>query len=122
VPSHRNAWNAMECPQEGRGVCSGKLPAIYSTLHINCMNEVKTCFGKGFGWICALYRWLVQECAYISFCPKSLQVLNYLARELCRRIDTLFISVGGQEGGLGGGTFLAGGPKFTQLNFSYNSS
>ena len=31
------------------------------------------------------------------------------------QIDTLFISVGGQEGGLGGGgSFWAGGPKFTR--------
>jgi hypothetical protein len=27
------------------------------------------------------------------------------------QIDTLFISVGGQEGGWGGGSFWAGGPK-----------
>ena len=28
--------------------------------------------------------------------------------------DTLFISGGGQEGGLGGGSFGAGGPEFTR--------
>jgi len=31
-----------------------------------------------------------------------------------KQIDTLFISVGGQERGLGGGVFWAGGPKFTR--------
>ena len=32
-----------------------------------------------------------------------------------KQIDTLSISVGGQEGGLGGGgAFWAGGPKFTR--------
>ena len=31
------------------------------------------------------------------------------------QIDTLLISVGGQEGGLGGGVFWAGGPNFTRV-------
>ena len=31
------------------------------------------------------------------------------------QIDSLFISVGGQEGGLGGGVFWAGGPNFTRV-------
>jgi hypothetical protein len=31
------------------------------------------------------------------------------------QIDTLFISVGGQEGGLGGGSFWAGGPEITRV-------
>jgi hypothetical protein len=69
------------------------------------MNEVKKCFGKGFGWICALNRWSVQERAHISFCPITLQVLIYLARKLRRQIVAfilselaLFMSVRGQEG------------------------
>ena len=41
--------------------------------------EFKKCFGKRFGWIYALNRWSVQECAQISFCPIARQVLNYLA-------------------------------------------
>ena len=51
----------------------------------------------------------MQERAHISFCPITLQVLNYLAGEQgdsclnSEQIDTLFISGGGQGGGLGGG-------------------
>jgi len=84
------------------------------------MIEVKKCLGKGFGWICALNRWSVQEHAQTSFCPvalryciiwhKTVQADNCLSPE---QIDTLFISVGGQEGGFGGGVFWAGGLKFT---------
>ena len=77
------------------------------------MIEVKKCFGKGFGWICALNRWSMQERAQNSFCPIAYQVLHislsgialygmrtvqadsYLNSE---QIDTLFISVRGQEG------------------------
>jgi hypothetical protein len=43
------------------------------------MIEVKKCFGKGFGWICALNWWSVQERAQTSFCPIASQVLHYLA-------------------------------------------
>ena len=88
------AWpqKCMECPQVGRGgvfrqvtsnwfqTCSSRM-----VLCISCMNEVKKCFGKSFGWICALNRWSVQERAHIIFCPTTLQVLNYPARELCRQ-------------------------------------
>ena len=31
------------------------------------------------------------------------------------QIDTLFISVGGQEGGFGGGPFWAGGPEYLRV-------
>ena len=54
--------------------------------------KVKKCFGKGFGWIRALNRWSVQEHAHISFCPITLQVLIYLARELCRQIAAYILS------------------------------
>ena len=80
------------------------------------MIEVRKCFGKGFGWICALHRWSVQERVQTSFCPTARQVLHYLAcktvqADCCfnaEQIDTLFISVGGQEGGLGGGGDILG--------------
>jgi hypothetical protein len=52
----------------------------------NFFFEVKKGFGKGFGWNYALNRWSVQERAHISFCFIARQVLNHLARELCRQI------------------------------------
>ena len=117
----------MECPQVGRGGVLRQITSNWSqkcssriALCKSCMNEVKKCCGEGFGWICALNRW-VQECAHISSCPITCQVLNYLARELCRQIAALskfapfFVSVGGQEVGDGGeGAFWAGSPKFTR--------
>ena len=90
------------------------------------MIEVKKCLGKGFGWICALNRWSVQEHAQTSFCPvalryciiwhKTVQADNCLSPE---QIDTLFISVGGQEGGFwGGGGILGRRPKiYTRFSF-----
>jgi hypothetical protein len=82
--------------------------------------KVKKCFGKGFGWIRALNRWSVQEHAHISFCPITLQVLIYLARELCRqiaayilsRLTPFFIVWGVRKGG--GVSFGARGAKFTR--------
>ena len=69
------------------------------------MNEVKMCVGKGFGWICAINRWPVQERAQISFCPITLQVLIFGKRTVqadsslhSEQIDTLFVSVGGHFG------------------------
>jgi len=44
------------------------------------------------GWICALNRWSVQECAHFSFCPIACQVLLNLAWELCRQIAALILS------------------------------
>jgi len=92
-------------------------------LCIGCMIEVKKGFGKGSGWICALNRWSVQECVQTKFLPCSssgiaifgmitVQANSCLNSE---QIDSLFISVGGQEGGLGGGVFWAGGPNFTRV-------
>ena len=50
----------------------------------------------------------MQKRAHVSFCPITLQVLDYLARTVqtdsclnSEQIDTLFMSVGGQEGGFG---------------------
>jgi hypothetical protein len=83
------------------------------------MNEVKKCLGKGFGWICTLNRWSVQEDVHLGFCPMTLQVLvgkRTVQADSClhsEQIDTLFISVGGQEGSGDGKSFWAGGPKFT---------
>ena len=83
------------------GVCSGKLPAIDSELAvhvfalcISCMIEVKRCFGKGFGWICALNRWSVQERAQTSFCPTPLQVGIKIIdmRAVCRQIAAFILS------------------------------
>ena len=80
--------------------------------------EVKKCFGKGFGWICALNKWSVQECTQTSFLPcsssgialfgmRSVQADSCLNSE---HIDALCISVGGQEG-LGGGGSLGRRPE-----------
>jgi hypothetical protein len=82
------------------------------------MIEVKKCFGKGFGWIYALNRWS-RACAN-QFLPYSssgiaLFGMRTVQADSClilEQIDTLFISVRGQEGVLGGGSFWAGGPKF----------
>ena len=91
------------------------------------MNEVKKCLGKGFGWICTLNRWSVQEDVHLGFCPMTLQVLvgkRTVQADSClhsEQIDTLFISVGGQEGVW---RIWAGGPKFTrdcQRTFFYAS-
>jgi len=77
----------------------------------------KKCFGKGYGWICALNRWSVQERAQTSFCPVARQVLHYLAWELCRQIAAYILSRpkpfslvwGGR--GLGGGGILGWRPN-----------
>ena len=95
------------------------IPNLQFTHCISCMNEVNKCFGKGFGWICALNRWSVQERAHTSFCPIACQVLHDLAWELCRQIAawylsrlTLFLLVWGVRKGVwGGGSFWAGGQK-----------
>ena len=70
----------------------------------------KKCSGKDFGWICALNRWSVQECAQTSFCPVARQVLHYLAWEPCRQIAACILSKftpcllvwGVRKGGWGG--------------------
>ena len=89
VPGHRVAWNA---PSRLRGCvqvnCQKLIPNLqftYCIMH-KLHDEVKKCFGKGFGWICALNRWSVQERAHISFCPVALRHY-FLARKLCRQIS-----------------------------------
>jgi len=80
-------------------------------LCISCLIEVKKCFGKGFGWICALHRWSVKERAQTSFLSYSLSGIalsgiRTVQAHSClnsEQIDTLFISVGGQEGVFRGG-------------------
>ena len=85
------------------------------------MNEVKKCLGKGFGWICTLNRWSVQEDVHLGFCPMTLQVLvgkRTVQADSClhsEQIYTLFISVGGQKGGLGWGHF---GPEVQFLHMT----
>jgi len=73
------------------------------------MNEVKHCFGKCFGWTCALNRWSVQERTQTSICPinsSGIKIIDMRAVQADSRLnseqnDTLFMSVGGQEGGFG---------------------
>jgi len=82
----------MECPQVGRGgvfrqitsnlfqTCSSRI-----AVGISCKNEIKKVLWHRF-WICALNRGSVQERVHISFCPITLQVIYYLALEVCRQI------------------------------------
>ena len=95
------AWSqkCMECFQVGcrgvfRQITSNRFQTCSSSiaLCISCMNEVEMCFGKGFGCICALNRWSVQERTQTSFCPIACQVLHYLAWELCRQIAAWILS------------------------------
>ena len=77
------------------------------------MIEVNKCFGTGFGWICALNRWSVQERVQTSFCPLARQVLHCLAWELCMQIAAWILSrltpyllmCGVRRGVWGGGPF-----------------
>ena len=95
------AWSqkCMECFQVGcrgvfRQITSNRFQTCSSSiaLCISCMNEVEMCFGKGFGCICALNRWSVQERTQTSFCPIACQVLHYLAWELCRQIAACILT------------------------------
>jgi hypothetical protein len=62
------------------------------------MNEVRECFGKGFGWICALNRWSVQERVRVSFLPNNSSGINLFGKRTAQahsclqseQIDTLF--------------------------------
>jgi len=63
-----------------------------------------------------------RACAY-QFLPYNSSGINLFGKRTVQadsclhseQIDTLFISVGGQEGGLeGGGAFWAGGPRLTR--------
>jgi len=69
------ATECMECPQVGRGgvfrqITSNNVQTRSSVIALckSCMNDVEKCFGKGFGWICAINRWSVPEHAHISVC------------------------------------------------------
>ena len=73
----------MEHPKVGRGGvfranCQQLIPNLQFTHCImhKCMNEGKMCFGNGFGWICALNRWLMQERVQTNFCPITFHALN----------------------------------------------
>jgi hypothetical protein len=91
------------------------------------MNEVKKCFGKGLGWICALNRWSVQKRVQTSFCPitPSIKIIDMRTVQAGRclnseQIDIFFKSVGSQEGGLGGGVILGRRPKiYTRLSGNF---
>ena len=84
----------------------------------------KKCFGKGFGWICALNKSSVQERAQTSFCPIARQVLHYLAWELCRQIVACILSrltpfllvCGVRKGGVGGGGHF--GPEAQKMHMT----
>ena len=111
----------MECPQVGRGGVQANYQQLIPNLHlrialcISCLIEGKKCFGKGIGWICALNKWSVQE--QTGFCPVAgiaISGIRTVQADSClisEQIDTLFISVGGKEGGLGGGGILGRRPK-----------
>jgi len=118
----------MECPQVGRGgvfrqITSNRFQTctLRIALCISCMIKINKCFGKGFGWICALNRWSVQERAQTSFCPIARQILHYLAWELYRQIAAWYLSImtpfyllwGVRKGGWGGGHF---GPEAQNLH------
>ena len=88
------AWSqkCMECPMVGRGDVFRQnnqqlIPNLQLTycIYISCMNEGESCFGKGFGWICARNRWSGKSVCISVFALYS-SVLHYLARELCRHI------------------------------------
>ena len=54
-------------PSRPRGCVQANYQQLIPSLQFTyCMNEVKKCFGKGFGWICALNRWSMQERAHNS--------------------------------------------------------
>jgi hypothetical protein len=66
-PSRPWGWSRQITSNEYQA-CSSR-----TASNISCMNKVKKCFGKGFGWICALNIWSVQERAQTSFCPITLE-------------------------------------------------
>jgi hypothetical protein len=85
------------------------------------MNEVKKCFSKGF-WLDSCTKQVVSArvCAYrFWFLPITLQVLIYMARQLCRQIAaytlsrlTPFLQVWGvRKGEWGVGVILGRRPK-----------
>jgi len=87
----------MECPQVGRGGVFRQITSNWFQTYslriavcISCMNEVNTCFGKGFGWIWALNRWSVQERAQTSFALWLVRIC--LAWELSRQIAAWILS------------------------------
>ena len=120
------AWlkKGTECPQVGRGGVYRQITSnwfqtcsLRIALCISCMIEVRKCFGKGFGWICALKRRSVQERAQtnylLPYCSSGNALFGLITvqADSClnsEQIDTLFISVGGQEEGFGGWVVILG--------------
>ena len=119
------AWSqdCVECPQVGcRGapwqIASNPFETCSSliVLYISCMNEVKKCFGKVL-WLDLCTRQVVsaRACAnqFLScnFSGINLIDMRAVQADSClhsEQIDTLFISEGGQEGGLGEGGVILG--------------
>ena len=77
----------------------------------------KKCFGKGFGWICALNS--ARACTY-HFLPYNSSGIDLFGMRTVQadscfnseQIDTLFISVEVRKGVLGDGSFWDGGCGF----------
>jgi hypothetical protein len=85
------------------------------------MVEVKVAWARVWLDLCTNQVVSARACAY-HFLTSNSAVINLLGKRTVQadgclqseQIDTLFISVGVQEGGLGGEAFWAGGPKFTK--------
>jgi len=98
-------------------VCSGKLTAIDSKL---CVIEVNSALARYWLDFCTEQEVSARACAN-QFLPCSssgiaIFGMRTVQADSClnsEQIDTLFISVGGQEGFFGGGVFWASGPKIT---------
>ena len=116
----------MGCPQVGRGgvfrqitsnwfqICSSHI-----ALYRSCMNEVKSALAKVLAGFVHKTVGHCKSCVHISFCPITLQVLNLFNTRMVQadsclnseQIDTLLISVGGQEGVFGGRGILGRRPQ-----------
>jgi hypothetical protein len=112
----------MERPQVGW--CSGKLPAIDSKVHVlhKLQEWSKKVLWQRF-WLDLCTKQVVSARAYayqvLPYSSSRIRLIDMrtLQADSClnfEQIDPLYISVGGQEGGFGGGgSFWVGGPKFT---------
>ena len=133
MPGHRNAWNvptghrnAWNVPTKSRP--QGCVQAIYQQLIPNlqfthCIMHKLHGWSKKVLWqriwldLCTKQVVSVRACAnQFLLCSSSgaLFGMRTVQADSClnsEQIDTLIICVGGQEGGWGGGSFWAGGPK-----------
>ena len=97
-------------------MCSGKLPAIDSKLAVYALHLNKKVFWHRF-WLDLCTKQVVSARACANqFLPYSssgtaLYGMRTVQADSCmnsEQIDTLFASVGGQEGGFGGGGGILG--------------